>query len=321
MTKGIGLNISLLLMLFLIQFHSSAQLPIIKTTVDKNKILIGEQIDYSVQVIMPNDKYRLTWLRVPQDFGAFVLASNGKIDTTYTTGKLSFKQNLRITSFDSGRQIIPPLPFEFETFNGDSLFRLMTDSIVVSVAYSPADSVLPFHDIKPILIVQEERPWWFWPAIILGILVAASLITYLVIRSKRKKKNKRIFHSELSDFDEAIKLLEDLKNEKLPDKGEFKLYFVRLTDIFKRYISRKSNTNLMHLTGDEMIANFSLTEPDKGLLKDFASAVKMADAAKFAKYAPAVLQSEESLDHIEKAIRQIHLKEEEQKKEEGRHDS
>lgn len=321
MVKGIRLNILSLLALCFIQYDLVAQLPIIRTSVDKNKILIGEQIDYSVQVVMPNDRYRLTWLKVPQEFGAFVLASNGKIDTAYTTGQLSFKQNILITSFDSGRQVIPQLPFEFETFSGDSLFRMMTDSIIISVAYSPADSILPFHDIKPILTVQEEKPWWFWPAIILGILLLISLIIYLVIRNKKKKKDQRIFHSELSDFDEAIKLLEDLKGEKLPDKGEFKQYFGRLTDIFKRYISRKSNMNLMHLTGDEIIANFSLTEPDQDVLKDFTAAVKMADAAKFAKYAPAIRQSEESLDHIEKAIRQIRQKEEQQKKEEEGHDS
>lgn len=310
--KVIDRNIVFATLLFISCPALFAQLPTITTAVDRNKILIGEQINYTVQVTMPASKYRLTWLTVPQDFGAFVLASTGKIDTAYSTGTLTFGQRMQITSFDSGRQVIPALAFQFATLSGDSVFQMLTDSVPVDVSFSPADSVLPFHDIKPILVVKKELPWWLWPAIIAALLLLIIAI-FIIIRKRRKKKNNTIFDSPLTGFDEAMKLINDLRTEDLPSKGEFKPFFIKLTDIFKRYVSRLDNENKMHLTGVEVIEEFSHFNPARDLLDNFASGVRIADAVKFARFKPTILQSGECLDAIENSIKFIHsLKKEEE---------
>lgn len=302
--KRVYLNIYLLS--FLLFFHTAiiAQLPVITTSVNKSRILIGEQVDFKVQVTMPASRYRLTWVQVPSDFGPFVLASSDKIDTAYSTGTLTFKQDLQITSFDSGRQVIPSMPFQFATLTGDSSFQMFTDSIAVEVMYSPADSVLPFHDIKPIIAVRKTQLWWFWWAVAAAILLLGLLI-FLYLRSRRKKKTET-FVSPLTSFEQAMKSINNLKKEELPSKGEFKVFFIRLTDIFKRYISDIDHENKMHLTGLETIREFSRTNPEKEALDNFGSSIRIADAVKFAKYKPTVLQAGECLSQIEIAIKLIH---------------
>lgn len=308
--KYSGHIVGFAVLLFLFPLFTAGQTPVVTTSVNKNKILIGEQIDLQVGVTMPDNRYRLTWLSVPSRFGSFVMASKSKIDTAYQTGILDYTQTLQITSFDSGRQIIPPLSFEFETVSGDSSFRMFTDSIAIDVMFSPADSVLPFHDIKPIITVKKEVAWWFWPAIIAGaLLLILAIILYL--RHRRGRKHSRIFESSLSDFDEAMKLIRDLQSENLPAKGEFKLYFLRLTDIFKRYISRSTSENKMHLTGQETIDDLSHRLSDRKLMEGFASCVRMADAVKFAKFKPSLSESEICIQQISDVIKALNSQKQE----------
>ncbi len=220
--------------------HSFAQAPTVKTTVDKKDILIGQQIHYQVKTSMPDDTYRLGWFSVPDSFGNFVPVAKDEIDSTYSNGIWNFSQQIIITSFDSGRQVIPPLPLTVSTLEGDSTFTIFTDSIPINVTYSPADSTLPFHDIKNIIEVKKIFPWWIWALIGVGAILLIVLIIYLIKKSK-KKKDTGIFESKISPYDEAMQLLDELQKENLIEKNEIKEYHIRLSEIFKRYLSRKTN--------------------------------------------------------------------------------
>ena len=48
-----------------------AQQPVIKTSVDKHNILIGEQLHYNVSTSMPDNTYRLSWFSIPDSLGTF----------------------------------------------------------------------------------------------------------------------------------------------------------------------------------------------------------------------------------------------------------
>ena len=147
----------------------SAQQPSIKTSVDKNNILIGEQLHYKVSTSMPDNTFRLSWFNLPDTFGRFQVVKENKIDSSFLNGDIDFSQEITITSFDSGRQVIPPLAINMETLQGDSTFDLVTDSIAIQVSFSPMDSVKTFHDIKSIIEVKKEWAWWWW--IVLGVVL------------------------------------------------------------------------------------------------------------------------------------------------------
>ncbi|MEO6219212.1 MAG: hypothetical protein ABIO81_02205, partial [Ginsengibacter sp.] len=86
-----------------------AQLPQVKTSVDKSNILIGEQLQYKVETLMPDNSFRLTWFSLPDSFGSFVIVRKNKIDSTFESGSIQLSQEFTLTSFDSGRRVIPPL--------------------------------------------------------------------------------------------------------------------------------------------------------------------------------------------------------------------
>ncbi len=281
-----------------------AQSPTVKTTVDKTDILIGQQIHYKVETSMPDNTYRLSWFSVPDSFGNFVPIINEKIDSSYSNGNLNFSQQIIITSFDSGRQVIPPLALTASTLEGDSTFNIYTDSIPINVEYSPADSTLPFHDIKNIIEVKKTFAWWIWALIGLGVILIIVLIIYFIKKSK-KKKDTGIFESKLSPYDEAMQLLDELQKENLLEKNGVKEYHTRLLDIFKRYLSRKTNTYQMHLTTDELLIELNELHLSKEKVFDFANSLRMGNAVKFAKFLPPDFENKKCFSETQEMITNI----------------
>lgn len=286
------------------QQNSFAQLPSVKATVDKTNILIGQHINMQVQTSMPDNTYRLSWFSVPDSLGNFKVIATNKIDSTSANGNLNFSQNILLTSFDSGRQVIPPLTLAFSTLDADSTFNIFTDSIAVNVSYSPADSILPFHDIKNIIEVKKTFPWWAWALVALGVIL---VIIWIFFLSKffQKKPEHKVFESKISPYDEAMQLLTDLKKEHLPEDNKTKEYYTRLTEIFKRYLSRKTNTFQLHLTTDELLMELNGLDLSKEKITTFANCLRMGNAVKFAKYLPPAYENEKNFEEIKEMIEAI----------------
>jgi hypothetical protein len=280
---------------------TSAQPPTIKTTVDKNEILIGQQINYHVETSMPDNTYRLSWFSVPDSFGNFIAITKNKIDSNFSNGNLNFSQDIILTSFDSGRQVIPPLTLTAATLDGDSTFNLYTDSIAINVTYSPTDSIMPFHDIKNIIEVKKTFPWWAWVLVGLGIVVLIIWILFL-LKFFKKKKDTNIFESKLSPYDESMQLLNDLEKENLLQQNKFKEYHSRLTEIFKRYLSRKTNTYQLHLTTDELLIELNGFDLPKEQISTFANCLWMGNVVKFAKYIPPAFENEKCFSQTKEMI-------------------
>jgi hypothetical protein len=281
---------------------SFGQLPSVKASIDKNNILIGQQLNYRVQTSMPDNTYRLNWFSVPDSFGHFVVVAKNKIDSAFSNGNLNFSQVITLTNFDSGRQVIPPITFSVATLEGDSAFTISTDSFPVNVSYSPLDSIQPFHDIKTIIEVKKVWPWWVWALLATAIILLIGWIIFLIKFFKKKKAVSSLFTSSLSPYDEALQSLSELAKEKPAGNNSVKEYYSRLTAIFKRYLSRKTNTYQLHLTSDEILMELNEFNFSKEQIAEFASSLRMGNAVKFAQYIPPGYENEKCLSQVKEMI-------------------
>lgn len=287
-----------------VQF-TSAQSPSLKTAVDKRQILIGEQLQYSVEASFPANAYNIGWFNVPDSFSHFEVVNRGKIDSIESNGILTCRQTLTLTSFDSGINTIPALAINFDPLADDSTIHLFTDSIPINVSFSPLDSTQTFHDIKSIIEVKDEVPWLIWAGVAALIILLVVLVVYLVKYFKRRKKPASVFNSKLSPFDEAMQSLDALQKEQLLYKGDVKQFHTRLIDIFKRYLSRKMQKNILNLTSSEVLLSLNDTLLSKADTSLIAGSLRMTDAVKFAKYFPPTSESESALINTKKVIEQI----------------
>lgn len=285
-------------------FIIKAQSPKLNTEINKQNILIGEPLKIKVEASFPVNTYKLNWLNIPDSIAHFEVIDRQKIDTLETNGTLKVQQIITLTSFDSGVRTIPSFPVNFDPLVDDTTINLFTDSISVSVSFSPMDSTKTFHDIKTIIEVKDEWPWWIWVAAGLSLLLLIFLIYYLFKGLKKKKPN-NLFTSKLSPLEEAMELLSNLQKEQLLNKQQVKQFHSRLGEIFKKYISRKTNSNLLNLTSEEVLLKLNELYINKENVSIVANNLRMADAVKFAKYLPQNTESEEAFSNTKKVIQQI----------------
>ncbi len=282
-----------------------AQRPVIKTSVDKNEILIGQQIKYRVEISFPINKYRLQWFDVPDEMNHFTIVAKDKVDSATTQDINTFGETIILTSFDSGRQFIPAMPLRINAIDGEESFTMFTDSIPINVLHAPLDSIQPFHDIKTIIEVKAGWQWWVWALIIAGIILLIGIVLLVIKRFKKKKQDVDIFSSKLSPYEEAVKALTALDEERLLNKHEEKEFHSRLSQIFKRYLSRKLNVNKMHLTTDDILIEITPMEVQKQSISSLANSLRMGNAVKFAQFIPSATESENCKNVVKEMITEI----------------
>ncbi len=133
------------------QVHAQNKITV-KANTDKNKILIGERIHLTLEVVYPANTsgHSLSVDSIPH----FIIIGREKTDTTKTLSGISVKQELQLTSFDSGHWVIPSFAFDK---------KIKTDPIPVDVVFSDFDSTKEYHDIKDIIELPKEKDqnWWY----------------------------------------------------------------------------------------------------------------------------------------------------------------
>ncbi|MEO9209647.1 MAG: hypothetical protein ABI208_01035 [Ginsengibacter sp.] len=290
----------------LFSISANAQSPVIKTSVDKNSILIGQPLNYRIDVLIPDNSYHFNWASLPDSIPHFEIISRGKLDSSIKDGFVQFTQNIVLTSFDSGRMVIPSVGFKFESSEDDSALQLFSDSLAINVAYSPLDSIQPFHDIKGIILVKADKPWWIWVLLSAGLILFILLIWWLIKVFRKKEVATQLFSSKIPPFDEAMKALAQLKEEPIQSPPQIKEYHTQLTDIFKRYLSRKTNHNKLQLTSDEIFMDLKSMGFSNDSIGDFANSIRMANAVKFAKFLPSLTENKNCWEQTKSMITAIH---------------
>ncbi|MEO6329981.1 MAG: hypothetical protein ABIO55_13675 [Ginsengibacter sp.] len=288
----------------MLSFVTNAQGPRLTTEINKQDIIIGQPLKIKVETNIPVNTYKLNWLDIPDSIAHFEVIERSKIDSSQSDGMLKVFQVITLTSFDSGQRTIPSFPVNFHPLTNGAAVNLFTDSIRVNVSFSPMDSVKTFHDIKTIIEVEDKWPLWMWIAAGFSLILLIFLIWYLV-KNLRKKKQQPLFASKLSPLEEAIKSLNELQKQQLLMKQETKQFHSTLSEIFKRYISRKTNSNLLNLTSEEVLLKLDELNISKENIATAAGNLRMADAVKFAKYLPGNAGSEEAFLNTKQVIQQI----------------
>lgn len=262
----------------------------VQTTVDRQDILIGEQFLYRVKVSYPSSAYKLDWFNMPDSIGHFEVVDRGKADSTIAGNTTTITQTITYTSFDSGRWNTPGLPVNFISLNDGHNTIAYSDSVPVNVGYSPSDTT-GLHDIKTVLDVKITSYFWYY--LVAGILTALLISFVLVWYFKNKKKAPAEKKYALSPYDEAMASLNEMDKYDLTVKEDTRMYHTRLSEIFRQYLGRRQNKNLLNSTSSDLLISLS-SLLDAGGTANVAAILRTGDAVKFAKYFPSAIESGES---------------------------
>lgn len=284
---------------------SSAGAQAVQTSINTNNILIGEQIKYQIKINLANSSYQIN-IDLPDSVPHFDIIDQKKYDTVDQNGVYTLRQDILFTSFDSGVWQIPSFPISI-SFPNKATQKFASDSFLVQVGYSPADSTDQLRDIKPVMeVFVIDRQWM----IIAAAILTALLLAYLLYRyfKGRKKKAPPLFNANLSAYDEAMKQLNKLEKQPAIEPGNLKVFYGSLSDIFKKYYSRKTNSNLMTETTGDLLVRLQAHATTQEVLSNTAQALRSGDAVKFAKYIPPASENSQAVSLIKNVIEQLEKK-------------
>jgi uncharacterized protein YehS (DUF1456 family) len=285
----------IIIFLFAMQNGFSQNAVSVKASINKNKILIGEPIQLTIESTVPSNA-EVAWI-AEDSISHFDFVQKGKIDSLIKGDQKSFRQDVIITSFDSGTQVLPRLSL---SVNG---VAYLTDSAIVEVGYSKFDPQKDYHDIKDIVDVENPDAKYI-PWIVVAItLISIALVVYFIQKKKRTKEmEKQMAISKLTPYEEAIKSLEELKQQKLTQNNQTKLYYTRLNDILRQFVLRKLQIASMVKTNDELILQLKQLNISNEQFTQLAQALRMSDFVKFAKYLPGEKDNEKNYSIIHSSV-------------------
>lgn len=94
----------------------------------------------------------------------------------------------------------------------------------------------------------------------------------------------------------AYEELERIGKLKLIEKGEIKRYYTEISEVIRRYISRRYEVQTMELTTGEIIDGMLAAEVDGEDVSLFQEFLEGSDLVKFAKYLPLRERMEKAID-------------------------
>jgi hypothetical protein len=263
-----------------------AQSTQIQTKLDTNKILIGDQIKFTIKVTT-NTGNKVSFPLLKDTISKNIEVVNTlKPDTIFSNDKAVFSitQNYVITSFDSGYYALPPQKIYI---NADSAKPLFSDALLLEVQTLAVDTTKAIKTIKEPMTL----PFSIYEAIpyVAGFAVLA-LLLYLVFRYLKNRKYKVVVHEKPIEIIPAhiiaLQKLEEIKAQKLWQNGDEKTYHILISETIRTYIENRYNVAALEQTTDEIIyslRNKALTIEQLQKLKELLT---IADMVKFAKEIP-----------------------------------
>ena len=261
----------------------------VSTSLERDSIWLGDQIKMILVAEYPVGTI-VSFPQLPDSLGngVEIVSRSSRDSSKMGDGILQMRQNYLITAFDSGPHPIQSFKFVGRTKITPDTIR--SNSLILFVKVPQVDLKKGFADIKkpyaaPVTF-KEVAPW------ILGIILLATIIFFIIYAINRRKKNIPLFSlpakPKLPPHVVALSELDKLKEEQLWQHDKVKDYYTRLTDIIRVYIEERFEVPAMEQTTQEILTAFKdqNTEVKGKILTGLQRTLETSDLVKFAKYTP-----------------------------------
>lgn len=274
---------------------------------EKNSIQIGDQVKLEIKVTVPAGS-RLQWPMLLDTLVQQVeIVRKSGIDTVVSDKeKFTLKQELLITSFDSGYYLIRPIIFKYQQAGDTITYFTETQSLRLEVQNIQTDQAQDIKPIKPPLkapVTFRETLPWLVIAILIGIIAA---LVYYFLKKKKLQPPVQVtrLKTTIPPYEAALEALESLRQKKTWQAGRVKEYYSELTDIVREYVELRFPVRAMEMTTSEIYAALRKTEATASSREKLNQVLVLADLVKFAKEQPLPLENEQSLNQCVEFVRE-----------------
>jgi len=162
---------------------------------------------------------------------------------------VSFRR-YQLQVFVPGTYRVPAVPVTYHDVDGHTR-RVRTEPVEIVAASVIPEGVEPTDviPIKPPKSAPLKFPKWVVPAAAGAVLVVAAVVTFLILRLRRRAPDRR---RPLEAHEMALVELEALRARGLLAQGAFDDHFVELSLIFRRYLFRRFGWEALRSTSEEI---------------------------------------------------------------------
>lgn len=277
---------------------------------DRDTIKMGERLNFELNMKAP-EGFEVLW----PDWGdtlskSVEIISTSKIEQQPldAKGNVWMRQNITLTSFDTGINIIPSVELEFMPKGDSTIFTANSAALSFYVQPVSVDTTATFKPIKgprsaPITFM-EILPWIIG---ILGFLAILGLALWYFLRRQRKIRPIPVFEKpKVPPYKTAIEQLEELRHKKLWQNGHVKAYYSEMTDIVRVYIENQFDVQAVEMTTDEILLGIKPLNINEDAAHKLKHCLQLADLVKFAKAEPSPLEHDICLDNSLVFVKESH---------------
>ncbi len=257
--------------------------------VSEKEITVADRLKLTIQVVSV-ENYEIELPEFEKSLERFAIVDY-KAQQAELVGKnkKKIKCSYLLEPFLSGDYTIPSMKVKFRKKDGagDETGEIETDAMTIRVTSLLSGKMedLKLHEIRPPVAIPRSYAFLIWIVI---AIVAVSAVIFAVMLRRRKRTNQGTVDEYLSAHVIAFSELEELARDRLPEKGEVKIFYHRISNILRRYIEKRFGLRAPEQTTEEFLAGFdadtNLDKSFKPLLRKF---LVQCDLVKFAEHRPA----------------------------------
>ncbi len=228
-----------------------------------------------------------------ESLGSFVILDRNLV-TRYQGDTVVNIYELKLAAFAPGERA---LPLFLTTYPAEGkILAAHSDSIPVKVASVLPEDMKDINDLKPQIPFPNLLPLW----LALGLL-AAAVLSFVGIRLFRRWRKRRLEPALLPEpWEEALAALEAIPTNEWLSAGKVKRYYYAVSDVLKRYLTRRYSFPAIDQTTSEM--RLAMKRKRIAERADFIGFFQMADMVKYATYVPALPKMEQAAQEARELV-------------------
>lgn len=148
-------------------------------------------------------------------------------------------------------------------------------------------------DIRPLKSPIEISDISLWPFIILVLLIICGALAFIYFKRKRQAEEESLLPPRPPE-QIAMEGLQSLLGMKLIEKGLVKEYYIRLSDIVRKYIEERFRISVLDRTTWELYQDMRIKKVKREWTDRIRDLLEDCDLVKFAKYIPSEKEIEQA---------------------------
>jgi len=292
------------LFFFLLVLFSSqvfAQSVTALASVDSSNYLIGDYINYTLEVRTPSD-VELTYPVIIDSLAHVEIIKEYEPEVIESDDLKSIRFHYIISYYDSSEVNIPSISVEYKII-GDTITQVVfSNPVTFNVHTVEVSTDTDIEDVKPPITIPLD-----WKLVLMWVLIALTVlgIAYLLYQRYKKKKSEQPLEKKIIKIPAHIKALtklDNLEKEQLWQKGLIKDYHSNITGIVRGYFEDRFELPALELTTSESMSELRKVSEAEIISETTNNFLNNADLVKFAKFIPLDSVNEEMMAQAKEIV-------------------